>query len=322
VSVGACVGIAFALDGAADDPSQLLARADLAVYRAKHSGTSRVEIYDESMQRALLERAEIEQDLHGALDVGGDGLFLHYQPVIDAASGELTSVEALIRWNRAGHGICQPNDFIPAAEASDLIIRLDCWVIDQALAQLGEWSRSGLGELSVAVNISGRHLLSGTLTEHVEAALTTSRIEPGRLILELTETVLLADLPTVAVEMERLRGLGIRVAIDDFGTGYTSLAHLQHLTVDEIKIDRSFIQQLPGGRDSSLVRMVTELGHHLGVQIVAEGVETDDQLAALREVGCDSLQGFLIGRPLTVESLAAWREQHVSGKSETTLDEA
>ena len=133
--------------------------------------------------------------------------------------------------------------------------------------------------------------------------------------------MLLADLPTVAVEIERLRALGIRVAIDDFGTGYTSLAHLQHLTVDEIKIDRSFIQQLPGGRDSSLVRMVTELGHQLGVSIVAEGVETDDQLAALREVGCDSLQGFLIGRPLTVENLAAWHDERTGSDRPASLDE-
>ena len=323
VSVGACVGVAFALDGAADDPSQLLARADLAVYRAKHAGNSRVEIYDESMQKALIARAEIEQDLHGALDRGGAGLVLQYQPVIDAVSGELTSVEALVRWDRPGHGRCQPNDFIPAAEASDLIIRLDCWVLDAALRQHRDWNRSGGGEISVAVNISGRHLLSGSLTEHVAAALAATGVPPNRLVLELTETVLLADLPAVAVEMERLRGLGVRVAIDDFGTGYTSLAHLQHLTVDEIKIDRSFIQQLPGGRDSSLVRMVTELGHHLGVSIVAEGVETDDQLAALREVGCDSLQGFLIGRPLTVEHLAAWQsERERAGGESQTLDEA
>ncbi len=320
VSVGACVGIAFALDGAADDPSQLLARADLAVYRAKHAGHSRVEIYDESMQNALIARAQIEQDLHTALDHGGTGLLLQYQPVIDAASGRLTSVEALVRWDRPGHGRCQPNDFIPAAEASDLIIRLDRWVLDAALAQQRQWNRSGPDQISIAVNISGRHLLSGQLTEHVTTALASSGVAPNRLILELTETVLLADLPAVAVEMERLRGLGVRVAIDDFGTGYTSLAHLQHLTVDEIKIDRSFIQQLPGGRDSSLVRMVTELGHHLGVSIVAEGVETDDQLAALREVGCDSLQGFLIGHPLTVENLEAWQHERSSGDSQT-LDE-
>jgi len=322
LAIGARVGVAFALDGAADDPSQLLARADLALSRAKNSVNSNLEIYDESMQRALVARGEIEQDLHASLDRGGDGLFLQYQPVIDAPSGQLTSVEALVRWDRPGHGRTQPNDFIPVAEASDLIIRLDCWVLGAALAQLGEWSRSGFPETKVAVNISGRHLLSGQLVDHVSEALATSGIEPGRLILELTETVLLADLPAVAVETERLRELGVRVSIDDFGTGYTSLAHLQHLTVDEIKIDRSFIQQLPGGRDSSLVRMVTELGHHLGVSIVAEGVETDDQLAALRDVGCDSLQGFLIGRPLAVEHLVAWHEEHLGGDSHSHLDEA
>ncbi|MGO9956903.1 MAG: putative bifunctional diguanylate cyclase/phosphodiesterase [Solirubrobacteraceae bacterium] len=320
VSVGACVGITFALDAAAEEPSQLLARADLAVYRAKRAGHSRVEVYDESMQQALIARAQLEQALHATLDRGGEDLFLEYQPVIDATSGKLSSVEALVRWNRAGKP-CLPDEFIPVAEQSDLIIRLDCWVLATALAQQQRWRHSGLGDVSIAINISGRHLLSGQLTDHVSEALTASQVKPTQLILELTETVLLTDLPTVALEMQRLRSLGVRMAIDDFGTGYTSLAHLQHLTVDEIKIDRSFIQQLPGGRDSSLVRMVTELGHHLGVQIVAEGVETDDQLAALREVGCDSLQGFLFGRPLTVENLAAGREEHSSGDSQTTLDE-
>jgi diguanylate cyclase (GGDEF)-like protein len=322
VSISARVGIAFALDGAADDASQLLARADLALSRAKHSVNSPIEMYDESMQQALIARTEVERDLGDALKSHGGGLFLHYQPVIDAGSGELTSVEALVRWERPGHGRTQPNEFIPVAETSDLIIRLDCWVLATALAQLGEWSRTGLGEIDLAVNISGRHLLSGQLVDHVSEALETSGVEPGRLILELTETVLLADLPAVAVEAERLRKLGVRVSIDDFGTGYTSLAHLQHLTVDEIKIDRSFVQQLPGGRDSSLVRMVTELGHHLGVSIVAEGVETHDQLAALREVGCDSLQGFLIGRPLTVDHLLVWQEEHMSSDTQSSLDEA
>jgi diguanylate cyclase (GGDEF)-like protein len=322
VTVAARVGIAFALDGAADDPSQLLARADLALSRAKHAVNSRIEIYDESMQRALVARGEIEQDLHAALDRDGEGLFLQYQPVIDTTSGELTAVEALVRWDRREHGRTQPNDFIPVAEASDLIIRLDCWVLGAALAQLQQWSRAGSEEINLAVNISGRHLLSGQLVEHVAEALDASGIEPRRLVLELTETVLLADLPAVAVEAERLRNLGVRVSIDDFGTGYTSLAHLQHLTVDEIKIDRSFIQQLPGGRDSSLVRMVTELGHHLGVSIVAEGVETEDQLAALRDVGCDSLQGFLIARPLAVEHLVAWHQERTSGQTPSELDEA
>jgi diguanylate cyclase (GGDEF)-like protein len=320
--VGARVGIAFALDGAADDPSQLLARADLAVSRAKHSPSSHVEIYDESMQRSLVVRGEIEQELERALDGDGSGLFLQYQPVIDTVSGELAAVEALVRWDRPGHGRTAPNDFIPVAEASDLIIRLDRWVLAAALAQFRLWERSGFGDISIAVNISGRHLLSGKLVEHVAEALAASGVQPRQLILELTETVLLSDLPTVSVEVERLRALGVRVSIDDFGTGYTSLAHLQHLTVDEIKIDRSFIQQLPGGRDSSLVRMVTELGHHLGVSIVAEGVETDAQLVALREVGCDSLQGFLIARPLPVEHLLAWERERTGEETSSSLDEA
>ena len=309
-SIGACVGVTFALDGAADDPSQLLARADLAVYRAKRGGHSRVEVYDQSMQQALIARAELEQALHATLDHGGEDLALHYQPVIDASSGTLSSVEALIRWNRAGHGPCQPDEFIPIAEASELIIRVDQWVLATALAQQRDWSQSDLGQISMAVNISGRHLLSGQLTDHVTEALTASGVPANQLILELTETVLLADLPTVAHELQRLRSLGIRIAIDDFGTGYTSLAHIQHLTIDEIKIDRSFVAQLPHGRDSSLVRMVTELGHHLGVSIIAEGVETAEQLTALREIGCDSLQGFLIGRPLTVERLTRWYHEH------------
>ena len=262
------------------------------------------------MQQALIARAELEQALHATLDRGGEDLSLQYQPVIDATSGKLSSVEALVRWNRAGNRPCQPDEFIPVAEQSDLIIRLDCWVLATALAQQQRWSHAGLGEISIAVNISGRHLLSGQLTDHVTEALTASRVKPTQLILELTETVLLTDLPTVALELQRLRSLGIRMSIDDFGTGYTSLAHLQHLTVDEIKIDRSFVQQLPDGRDSSLVRMVTELAHHLGVSIVAEGVETDEQLTALHEIGCDSLQGFLIGRPLSVEQLTTWYQQH------------
>jgi diguanylate cyclase (GGDEF)-like protein len=310
ISVEARAGIAFALDGAADESSQLLARADLALYRAKHAN-SRVEIYDESLQQALIARAQVEQDLHTALDEGGTGLSLHYQPVIDAASGELAGVEALVRWERPGHGACYPDEFIPAAEASDLIIRLDRWVLATALKQQHDWCNNGTREIGVAVNISGRHLLSGMLADHVAEALSASGVEPHEVTLELTETVLLTDLPAVAIEMERLRGLGVRVSIDDFGTGYTSLAHLQHLTVDEIKIDRSYVQQLPDGHDSPLVRMVTQAGHHLGVSIVAEGVETEDQLAALREIGCDALQGYRIARPLTVEQFAVWHEEHV-----------
>jgi diguanylate cyclase (GGDEF)-like protein len=312
IAVGARVGVAFALDGGADDSSQLLARADLALYRAKHSN-SRVEVYDESLQQALLERAQIEQDLTEALARGGEGLSLHFQPVIDGASGDLVAAEALVRWTRRDGERCTPDEFIPAAEASELIVQLDRWVLSAALAQQRTWREEGLADLRVAVNISGRHLLCGQLPSNVTQALRDSGADPGLLTLELTETVLLTDMPAVGIEMQRLRELGVRVSIDDFGTGFTSLAHLQHLTVDEIKIDRSYVQQLPDGRDSALVRLVTQAGHHLGVTIVAEGVETAEQLGALQEIGCDSLQGYRIARPLEADRFMAWAREHTSG---------
>jgi diguanylate cyclase (GGDEF)-like protein len=307
ITVTASVGIAYALDGAADEGSQLLARADLALYRAKRSDHSSVEVYDDVLREELVRHAEAEKDLVASLENDGHGLFLEYQPVIDAASGELESVEALIRWDRAGHGRCQPDDFIPVAESSDLIVQLDRWVLRTALAQQLTWRSQGAGEIAVAVNISARHLLSGRLVEHVTTALRDGAGDPARLTLELTETVLLTDLPSVALDLQRLRDVGVRVAIDDFGTGYTSLAHLQHLTVDTVKIDRSFTSQLPGARDRRLVELVTDVGHHLGLSVVAEGVENEEQLSELRDIGCDLLQGFVFARPLAAEQVAGWR---------------
>ncbi len=307
ISVSASVGIAHALDGGADESSQLLACADLALYRAKRIAGASVEIYDETLREELVRRSEVEKDLIACLDRDAEGLFLEYQPVIDAASGELLSVEALVRWDRPGHGRCQPADFVPVAEQSELIVALDRWVLDTALAQQRAWRDAAGGEIAIAVNISARHLLTGRLVEHVTMALSASAVDPGLLTIELTETVLLTDLPGVALDLKRLRELGVRVAIDDFGTGYTSLAHLQHLTVDTVKIDRSFTSELPADRDRRLVELVTDVGHHLGLSVVAEGVENADQLAELREIGCDQLQGFLIARPLAAEDVAAWR---------------
>jgi diguanylate cyclase (GGDEF)-like protein len=307
ISVTASVGIAYALDGAADEGSQLLARADMALYRAKRSDHSSVEVYDEALRKELIRHAEVEKDLLATLEDGGKGLFLEYQPLIDTRTGEFFSVEALIRWERPGHGRCQPDAFIPVAESSDLIVQLDKWVLGTVLAQQRTWSEEGLGSIPVAVNISGRHLLTGRLVEHVTTLLEASGADPTGITLELTETVLLTDLPSVALDLERLRDLGLRIAIDDFGTGYTSLAHLQHLTVDAVKIDRSFTSQLPAERDRRLIELVTDVGHQLGLSVVAEGVENEDQLAELREIGCDRLQGFLIARPFGADQVAAWQ---------------
>jgi diguanylate cyclase (GGDEF)-like protein len=308
ITVGASVGIALALDGN-DAALQLLARADMALDRAKRRGRSLVELYDESLQRQLVERADIERALTAALVRGGEELSLHYQPVTDTVTGSVVGCEALLRWDRPGHGRVPPDAFIPVAEASPLIVDVDLWVLDTATRQLAEWSRHAeLRDLTVAVNVSGRHLLGRSLDAHVRDALRRNGADPGHLVLEITETVLLSDLPTAASQLESLRALGIRVAIDDFGTGYTSLATLQQLPIDTIKIDRSFVNRIAEPRDRSLVRMVTELGHQLGVEIVAEGVETGDQRHALADTGCDAIQGFLVCRPVPAEEFTAWCE--------------
>ncbi len=308
LTVGASVGVALALDGH-EDPMQLLARADLAVSRAKQRGRCHVEQYDESLQRALLERADVEQALAVALRPDSDELVLHYQPLTRAETGTVLGVEALVRWNRPGHEQWRPDRFIPIAEASNLIIDLDRWVLSTAVRQLAQWSAVGeLTSVYVAVNISGRHLVSGRLVQHLGQILARTGVDPARLLLEITETVLVEDLIVARRELEALHQLGVRIAIDDFGTGYTSLGQLAHLPVDVIKIDRSFITDIHQHPERSLVQMVTELGHQLGVTIVAEGVETDSQLSTLQTLGCDTIQGFLISKPLLPADLAQWHQ--------------
>jgi predicted signal transduction protein with EAL and GGDEF domain len=308
VAISAAVGIALSDSNGTDDPHRFLANADAAVHRAKGRQGSAIEVFDAALERQMLEREHLEQALTEALaSADGGGLVLHYQPVVATASGEITGLEALIRWDRPGHGFQQPDDFIPIAEATTLIIDLDRWVLAEALRQLQTWSGdAALGRLHVAVNISGRHLDSGLLAPHLGLLLEASGVDPHRLTIEITETVLLDDLVRAAAELDAVRRLGVRVALDDFGTGYTSLAHLRHLPVDVVKIDRSFTSQIGSRQGRALVRTVTELGHAVDQVIVAEGVETDDELTALQELGTDAVQGYLLCRPLAVPALVDW----------------
>ncbi|MDX6224981.1 MAG: hypothetical protein QOE64_1357 [Frankiales bacterium] len=307
IEVGVAVGIAMAMDGP-EEPLQLLARADAAMYRAKSHDRSAVEIFDVDMQQRMLEREDIERALASALaDPTGGGLRLDFQPVINASSGALDGVEALVRWDRPEHGLLAPDAFIPIAEQTSLIVDLDRWVLNQVGRQLGAWSTdSELAAIPIAVNISGRHLLSGQLVRHLLQMLQTTKALPHLLTIEITETVLVDDLVAAGVELDAVRALGIRVAIDDFGTGYTSIAHLQHLPIDVIKIDRSFTRQLDQKRGRSLVRMLTELGHANDLGIIAEGVETEGELTALQAMGADQIQGYLLCRPLDAQSLSTW----------------
>jgi diguanylate cyclase (GGDEF)-like protein len=318
IKIGAAVGVALTLDGP-EDPLRLLARADSAMYRAKRHDRSAIEIFDADLQQEMVEREDIESALSIALaDPAGGGLELHYQPVLDAISGALVGVEALIRWERPGHGLQQPDSFIPIAEATALIIDLDCWVLNEATRQLVAWSSvDEIADIPVAINISGRHLLSRQLPGHIREALDRSGIAARRLTIEITETVLLADLVSAASELDAVRALGVKVAIDDFGTGYTSLAHLQQLPIDTLKIDRSFIGQLSVRRGNSLVRMVTDLGHAIDVNIIAEGVETHGELTALQAIGADHVQGHLICHPLKAAALSNWVRERAADNQST-----
>jgi diguanylate cyclase (GGDEF)-like protein len=320
IRIGAAVGVALTLDGP-EDPLRLLARADSAMYRAKRHDRSAIEIFDADLQQEMVERDDIEWALSNALaDPSGGGLELHYQPVLDAATGALVGVEALVRWDRPGHGMQQPDSFIPVAEATALIIDLDCWVLNEATRQLVAWSAvDEIADIPVAVNISGRHLLSRQLPGHIREALDRSGISARQLTIEITETVLLSDLVSAAAELDAVRALGVKVAIDDFGTGYTSLAHLQQLPIDTLKIDRSFISQVTVRRGNSLVRMVTDLGHAIDVNIIAEGVETPGELAALQAIGADHVQGHLICRPLRPAALSTWVRERAGDNQSTTV---
>jgi diguanylate cyclase (GGDEF)-like protein len=305
VRIGASVGVAVSRD-ATTDPETLFAEADAATYRAKRNGRGRAEIFDDALRRQLTEQAELEAAIAHGLANGE--MRLHYQPVVDVTTAELRGYEALVRWERPGHGMVPPDQFIPAAERSRLICELDRWVLHEATRQLAEWLASnpaapGAHEPTIAVNISGRHLADRRVVEDVTDALQASGLPARLLILEVTETVLVDD-PAAFGHLEALRDLGISIAIDDFGTGYTSIGQLRHMPVDTLKIDRSFIASTdPGHRE--LVALIIRAAHTFGLTVVAEGVEESSQLARLKAESCDQAQGFLLYRPMPPEDVTA-----------------
>ena len=320
VTVKASIGIALSdgIDGAGppdsgegSDSTDLLRDADLAVYKAKADGRARVEICDDALRTAMVERAELERALRQAIDELE--FVLHYQPIIDAESETLRGFEALIRWNRPGYGMMPPDLFIPIAERSDLIIALDQWVLGAAARQLAAWEAEGVfAGLPLSVNVSGRHLGAPDLIDDVLSPLRDNRVDPARLIIEITESALLEDLDQAATKLQVLRDAGIRVAIDDFGTGYTSLAHLKSLPIDILKIDRSYTSD---ASSASLVQLIIDTGHLLGATITAEGIETADQASALTGMGTDELQGYLYGRPQPPDQLNRGEATGPSGPS-------
>ena len=296
------IGIALA-DGKGLTADELLRDADLAVYRAKELGRGRVEVCDEELRGHVVERSNLESAIADGLRK--DEFILHFQPTVDARTRAVTSLEALVRWQRPGHDLVSPAGFIEVAERTDLILDLDRSVMSAAVAQMAAWGEHEvLGRLPVAVNVSGRHLSAGTLVADVSSVLAEHPgVAADRLVVEITETALLRDLDQAASDLAALRRMGVRVALDDFGTGYMSLATLRHLPVDVLKIDRSFIAQMQSARDHSLVELMVNTGHLLGVDVTAEGVETPEQVALLTELGSDHLQGFLFSYPVDAPEL-------------------
>jgi diguanylate cyclase (GGDEF)-like protein/PAS domain S-box-containing protein len=292
------IGIAvYPRDGT--DARSLFANADAALYRAKHEGRGAIRFFTAAMDQQLRDRRALEHELKSA--VANGELFLEYQPQRHAG-GEVIGFEALVRWQHPQRGIVPPAEFIPIAEETDLIVEIGEWVLREACREAASWQQP----LQVAVNVSAIQFRRGNLQQMVDSVLRDSGIPPARLELEITEGVLIENVARATLMLKGLKGLGVSIALDDFGTGYSSLSYLQSFPLDRIKIDRSFIASL-GRTDRSLaiVRAVIGLAHGLGLPVLAEGVETNEQLATLVAEGCDEMQGYLIGRPRRIEIYAS-----------------
>ncbi len=288
-------------EGDRPTPGRLLQDADIALYQAKAAGKACAVAFSPSMQEAIDGRRGLEIDLDGAL--AAEQFFLVYQPTIDLRSGLYTGVEALLRWRHPERGVIGPDQFIPALESSGLIIPVGAWVLDEACRQGAAWHRQG-HRFVVSVNLSARQLERDRIVDDVARALAASGLEPGSLILELTETALMNNVSASVTRLQLLKNLGVRIAIDDFGTGYSSLAYLRQFPIDVLKIDQSFVGGITETAEAAaLVHTLIQLGKVLGLVIVAEGIETVEQRIFLEDEGVDIGQGYLFSRPLEVDDL-------------------
>ncbi len=289
---------------------QLLKNADMAMYSAKNQGRNTFQFFSATMNVEAHRRMSIQAGLRQALEQGE--LVLHYQPKISFAQGAVVGAEALLRWRKANGEIVPPMAFIPVAEESGLIIPIGEWALREACRQMRAWEEAGLPPVRVSVNLSPVQFRRSSLVVAVTAALAEVGVDPARLELEITESLLMEHDPATLSMLERLRETGIRISVDDFGTGYSSLHYLKRLPVDILKIDRSFIDDIPQEADDvAIARAIISLGHHLNLQVVAEGVETMEQAEFLRANGCDEVQGYLYGRPLPPAEFAALLRQGV-----------
>jgi len=301
VAISASIGLVHATD--ARDSQDLMRDADVAMYRAKADGKSRVVSFERSMQDRVIGRLQLETELRRSVDQGD--FVLHYQPLIDLDTLSVVGVEALIRWQHPTRGLLAPAEFIDVAEDTGLIVPIGRWVIDQATHDAAGWQASSGLPLSIAVNLSPRQLHDPELVQCTAEALANAGLAPETLIIEITENLLLKDTELARARLAELRALGVKVAVDDFGTGYSSLAYLDQYPVDILKIDRSFVDPLGGNaRSAALVRSIIDMASALDIDAIAEGVEDAGQLATLQSLGCRLAQGFFFARPRPAVDIA------------------
>ena len=302
--LSASIGIALAEPGEHVECSRLVEDADAAMYRAKERGGARTELFDVAMRERAVTALSIEQELQHGLERGELRLF--YQPLVSLANGEIVGAEALIRWQHPDRGLLAPDSFLPVAEESGLIVEVGAWAVGEACRRLRDWDRrnGGPSPFGLAVNLSARELTHPDVVLTVLNAVRRSALEPGRLTIEVTESTAMADRDSGFRALRELNAAGVRIAIDDFGTGYSSLDHLREMPADILKIDRSFVAGMAANSpDSALVAAAIARGRALEMEVVAEGIETSEQVADLRELGCPLGQGYLFARPMPPEEI-------------------
>jgi diguanylate cyclase (GGDEF)-like protein/PAS domain S-box-containing protein len=307
----ASIGIAIA---AGEDAETLLRNADTAMYAAKRQGKGRYALFEPAMHATIIERLDLAADLSRAVEKRQ--LHLCYEPQISLGSGRICSLEALVRWRHPTRGEVSPGEFIPLAEETGMILAIGRWVLWEACRQVKAWQERwpAPAPLTIAVNLSARQLQHPGIVDEVHAALAAAGLDTQSLVLEITETAIMEQLDAAITILTELRRLGVRLALDDFGTGYSSLSYLQRLPVDILKIDRSFVAGVAKStEDSALARGILTLGQTLGLETVAEGIETAEQLAVLRELGCQLGQGYYFARPLGPAAVDALLERHYPG---------
>lgn len=306
----ASIGIT-STDGSIREPAELIQQADLAMYQAKQLGRNTSQWFAEEMNTQASYRVKLRNQLQDAID--NEALTLFYQPVIDSRTGQARSVEALVRWEHPEQGLVSPGDFVPMAEETGQIIALGKWVLGQACRDMVRLQAAGFRDCSVAVNVSPIQIRKKGFLDVVKQALQASGLAPHSLELEVVESAVLYDADQVIQSLHELRDLGVRIAIDDFGTGFSSLSYIKLMPANKIKIDRSFIKDVIQNRsDAAITQGVISMAHHLSLEVVAEGVETEAHAAFLRRHHCDLLQGYVFARPMPYADLVNYMNQHGS----------